>query len=86
MNEFQKALNVLVELASEYNYLSSTKETEIENAKVALQMIVNKEEPMNPFKIYDDYAYCNFCDSRVFEQTNKYCSNCGQALDWSEEE
>lgn len=29
---------------------------------------------------------CPECDSAVYSTTNLYCHNCGQALDWSEEE
>lgn len=29
---------------------------------------------------------CPECDSAVYSTTNLYCHNCGQALDWGEEE
>ena len=61
--------------------------------KEAFQMAINtleKQMPKKPVFYAHDY-YCSVCNSLVgnneFEWKRfKYCDNCGQKLDWSDEE
>ena len=64
-----------------------------EPAKEALLMAMDSLEKQVPEKITEihcDEYYCpicgaeNLCDQ--YQVTDKFCPNCGQALDWSEEE
>lgn len=55
-----------------------------------LEELVERAKPMKPYFNCDDW-HCSKCDEIVFlgeweEDTTKpnFCSNCGQALDWSE--
>ena len=53
--------------------------------------LLDKEKPMKPINQYPidfglgNYGDCRICNYGVNYQQN-YCDNCGQALDWSEEE
>lgn len=66
---------------SEYAFLA------IKTAIEALE----KQIPKKPIKKTNfgsdilDGKYCPCCDS-MFDRTTMFCDNCGQALDWSEEE
>lgn len=52
---------------------------------------LGKQVPKKPVKHTNfgkdilDGKYCHTCDT-MFDRTTKFCDNCGQALDWSDEE
>lgn len=59
-----------------------------------LNELVKKETPLKPYStiaeegaerypLYGLNAYCGICSRQLFE-THKYCSNCGQKIDWSD--
>lgn len=91
-NKYQKALGNLKQfnmhsfpVASLHSWFSRQIET--------LQEIVDKETPMKPSVHGDDietvmYWKCSKCKSRhlinKYSQRDKYCSCCGQKLDWSD--
>lgn len=59
--------------------------------KIALKKLIDKDIPKKPFNRafdYDaDYGHCPNCKQIVSDFHNfKICSNCGQALDWSDTE
>ena len=53
------------------------KETELVIG-MTLQEAVEKQIPQ---KVYRAYKFCPACDSHL-EIGQKYCSNCGQVLEW----
>lgn len=54
---------------------------------------IEKQTPKKPELEYIDYldvdtkiTHCPSCGNSYVDETEKYCSDCGQALDWSGEE
>ena len=59
-----------------------------EPALSQLTELVEKATPKKPSLIkdsYDDFYLCGVCGC-VLNYKRKYCSRCGQALDWGEEQ
>lgn len=85
MNKYQDALNSL-----NPNYIGE-QEYSWRKATEILQELVDKETPMKVTEIYTDEYYCPNCGNETLrfkyhaEYTHKYCLNCGQKLDWSDE-
>lgn len=68
----------------------------------SLKKLVDKETPKKPnvdYVIDDTYCFCPVCgniiiekrmlntvNSDLFKKSNSFCSECGQKIDWSEEE
>lgn len=46
---------------------------------------MDKQIPMKPHIRVNDFIMCAKCDS-IIRKTDNYCRNCGQRLDWSDEE
>ena len=42
------------------------------------------EETKTPY--FSQFYICGLCGEHIGTRCNKYCGNCGQALDWREEE
>ena len=83
MNEYQEALGFLKESAYE-NYLRHYVQTSKEKVTLfksseALQELVDRA---TPYKIQGN-GLCK-CGARVLVSFQGYCTQCGQALDWSE--
>ena len=69
--------------------LNTTKEELTEAIRMSIQAL-EKQIPKKP-RFYAHNYYCSVCDSLIgnneFEWKRfKYCDNCGQKLDWSDEE
>lgn len=84
MNKYQEALGFLKESAYE-NYLRHYVQTSKEKVTLfksseALQELVDKA---TPYKIQGN-GLCK-CGARVLVSFQGYCTQCGQAIDWSEE-
>lgn len=53
---------------------------------------VEKQKPKKPEDVEYDYSYfiCPVCGDGIYVsddyEIHKFCRNCGQAIDWSEEE
>lgn len=54
---------------------------------------MGRQIPKKPKLEYIDYldvdtkiTHCPSCGNSYVDETEKYCSDCGQALDWSDEE
>ena len=84
MNKYQEALNA-VEKIFYGTFQGYIDENEVE----AIRELVDKATPMKPIA----YSECPVCDENVFYETKKgnykcftYCTNCGQKIDWSEDE
>ena len=66
--------------------------TLIDNAINELERLQEKEKPMKPIEIESRCYNCPICEdsisieqSHVYNKTfHKYCSNCGQKLEWGE--
>jgi len=88
MSKYQNALDNLYDEAM----ISSAEETLINECKDTLQELVDKEKPMLVTDIHVDEFYCPKCHSEIthskcdIESRPSYCENCGQKLDWSDEE
>ena len=84
MNKYQEALNSTIKFISElagveYKFLKGAKEEKI------LQELVNKSIPMM-IEEAQDYEgkkiyVCSICKTRLHDLTDKYCSNCGHAIE-----
>ena len=84
MNKYQEALGFLKESAYE-NYLRHYVQTSKEKVTLfksseALQELVDKATPHKLLK----NGLCK-CGARVLVSFQDYCTQCGQAIDWSEE-
>ena len=51
-----------------------------------LQELVKRNEPMRPIYEKDGTRSCPCCKGNWLTPNFKFCSDCGQALDWSDEE
>ena len=89
MNKFEEALI----------FLRSEDVTEWSNDKLELlyfhldniEKLVDKATPKKPFRIHNNMnllAYrCPVCAKRTYTNFRRnYCSECGQALEWSEDD
>lgn len=57
-----------------------------EARKIALEALekqIEKKPKISDGIAYERYEYCPSCDMSV---TDNYCGNCGQAIDWRNEE
>lgn len=102
MNKYQKALNTIGDTLTYYmvgkDLASLHSVNEIGDSMATLREIVNKETPKKPLDVCTPvvkWGLCPVCKgelnklggkpNRVFSN-QKYCPDCGQALDWSEDE
>lgn len=102
MNKYQKALNTIGDTLTYYmvgkDVASLHSVNEIGDSMATLREIVNKETPKKPLDVCTPvvkWGLCPVCKgelnklggkpNRVFSN-QKYCPDCGQALDWSEDE
>lgn len=102
MNKYQKALNTIGDTLTYYmvgkDLASLHSVNEIGDSMATLREIVNKETPKKLLDVCTPvvkWGLCPVCKgelnklggkpNRVFSN-QKYCPDCGQALDWSEEE
>jgi hypothetical protein len=90
---YEEAINCIDDvLNSDYHYdeslgyqLTSDDFEWLEKSKKALE----KQIPKKPRIDADEWTCCPECDSTFkifdsFNKRNRYCGNCGQALDWSD--
>ena len=88
MNKYQEALDYLVgelkgcdEAISDEEFRKELSEKR-EAAEKLLQELVDKTKPRKLLK----NGLCGSCDARVIVSFQGYCAQCGQALDWREDE
>ncbi len=90
MSKYQEALEKIkeeLEFGSRFDYdVYFKKEVKL------LQELVERVTPKKPIvknefydELYGDIKYCPNCNS-MFEYMDEYCSECGQNIDWSEDE
>ena len=54
---------------------------------VDVNLAIQKQIMKKPIFTEDkQFALCPFCDMKGLTDKQKYCDNCGQAIDWSDEE
>ena len=59
---------------------------DIEKTEAALKLAISALEKQIPKKLKDDgWLYCPICGRDVLLDRFDYCPDCGQALDWSED-
>lgn len=102
MNKYKEALNTIGDTLTYYmvgkDLASLHSVNEIGDSMATLREIVNKETPKKPLDVCTPvvkWGLCPVCKgelnklggkpNRVFSN-QKYCPDCGQALDWSEDE
>ena len=89
MNKYQEALGFLKESARE-NYFRKQVQTHEERVTIFksseyLQELVDKATPKKPIQKAAGRNVCPNCmRSTAREVSPRYCSICGQRLDWSE--
>lgn len=70
----------------EYCYLQGNFGEQKEAFSVAINAL-EKQIPKKPIFTEDkQFALCPCCDMKGLIDKQKYCDNCGQKLDWSDEE
>ena len=78
MNKYQEALKKL-------RKIEQTENTWDENCDV-LQELVDKATPKKPIQKAAGRTVCPNCERSIAREVSpRYCSVCGQRLDWSEE-
>lgn len=91
MEEYKMVENALNELEdAKHNYKAIE---EMHNNSVAYGTRIQKElnelkkrnEPVKPKYEKDGTRSCPMCDANWLTPNFKFCSDCGQALDWSDE-
>ena len=79
MKKYQEALDRFEEA-----FRNVTLDDDLTNERQdLLQELVDKETPMKPKR---NKRYCGNCDTVRLLPYDNYCSNCGQKIDWSDEE
>ena len=84
-NKYQEALNTLVK----YAHQSPNVGWALIYEENILQEIIDKETPMKPLWETKGYRRCSTCKLRLVSTNNQfinYCSDCGQKVDWGDEE
>ena len=92
MNEHEEALHNLrqfVELFGE-GYPQDVEDFKLNECVKSFGELVEKAKPKKPIFPGENYFFlwkCPSCNQDfISDSANNYCSNCGQALDWSEDE
>ena len=58
---------------------------ELSDSLITLKVAVNKQVPKKVDGEYDEKT-CTVCDEDILSYYANYCENCGQKLDWGNEE
>lgn len=101
MNKYQKALDILHGFANGNLIRETTCDYQRDKNneyKMILQELVDKATPKKPLDIQTSvvkWGICPVCKGKINEfrgkpnrilESSNYCPDCGQALDWSDEE
>lgn len=83
----QEALNIMCERCSVHDVCQGTGCT----PRAMLQELVDRATPKKPYGTNGDWANlsmnrCPYCKAYPLSPNDDYCPNCGQAIDWSEED
>lgn len=66
--------------------LNTTKEELTEAMRIAIQALEKQVSKKPDFTEDKEFALCPCCNGNGLADKQKYCDNCGQKLDWSDEE
>ena len=85
MNKYQEAFKKIKNVVVfNKNYI------EYQNSLEYIKELVDKATPKEPIFPGENYFFlwkCPSCNQDfISDSANNYCSNCGQTLDWSEDE
>ena len=88
MTTLQDKYNTVLTKIKHNEYISQEEINEIDKALGELERLQKREVPMKPILGTDNRGrldcLCSNC-SRDVALDEKYCSHCGQRLDWSDE-
>lgn len=89
-NKYQEAFGDIVDNGVSLDYFNDKSVLpQDENPLFIVQELVEKETPMKLLKSqFDGYRECGNCNSIVVSTNHvlpKYCSQCGQRIDWGNE-
>ena len=80
MYDYEDALREML-----YQVYRNTDDFEMRISKDCYKLIREALEKQIPKKLKDNgWLYCPFCGRDVLMDKFDYCSHCGQALDWSD--
>mgnify|MGYP000593251972 CR=1 FL=1 len=91
---YQEANALVDDFSFVYKGKSISKETLIECREIihkALEKQIPKKPILKEYGFFGPYPFCSWCDNALINTRNdswhkeKFCPNCGQALDWSEQ-
>lgn len=83
--EHLKSMRLFMKIEDENNDCKFT-EDDYKANEMAIQAL-EKQIPMKPdFTEDKEFALCPCCNGKSLLDKQKYCDNCGQKLDWSDEE
>lgn len=93
MEEYQKALNRAYEIICDLDFSSQLECAKqfkiIQEAVDKANKYDEKEKPKKPIRFIDKFYVgpykCPVCKTIPHTYTQKYCDECGQRLDWSDE-
>ena len=80
MYDYEDALREML-----YQVYRNTDDFEMRISKDCYKLIIEALEKQIPKKLKDDgWLYCPICGRDVLMDRFDYCPDCGQALDWSD--
>lgn len=80
-----KSMRLFMQIEDEKNECKFA-EDDYKTNEMAIQAL-EKQIPMKPdFTEDKEFALCPCCNGKSLLDKQKYCDNCGQKLDWSDEE
>lgn len=68
-----------------------TTQEDLQTIKEALEKQIPKKPILKEYGFFGPYPFCPWCDNALINTRNdswhkeKFCPNCGHALDWSEQ-
>lgn len=72
------------------NRLDSEDIDRLREAKLVIRKQIPKKPILKEYGFFGPYPFCSWCDNALINTRNdswhkeKFCPNCGQALDWSD--
>ncbi len=66
--------------------IDGNRDIETENALETIEEALKRNEPMKPIYEKDGTRSCPCCKGNWLTPNFKFCSDCGQKLDWSDDE
>jgi rubredoxin len=83
----QKAVNKEIIIGIQAIAIGNGLESKILLNEETILEVFEKQIPKRPYTLWDeldDSFYCPTCGKSIFLDGKNYCMNCGQKLDWSD--